>query len=131
MPDLSASWDVPNPFGLLSVDFQYDLDSYRGALGFLSDLAGGSDHNEALTTNGGNGMMLTAWKRNEKFRRVYAKAVKAGEDEQAYLEAQEKAQEATEDEGKDNPLGQVFIPLEDLPAASSVFSQAVGPDFGA
>jgi hypothetical protein len=122
MPDLSASWDIPNPFALVSADFSYDLDGYRAALGFLSDLAGGSVEAEALAANGGSPAQLTGWKRSEKFRRVYAKCVAAGEAEQEALRARESAAAATDAQEATQPQGQVFIPLEEAPVQRSVFA---------
>jgi len=114
--DLSSSFDIPNPFGLLAADFGHDLDSYRAALGFLADLATGSEHDTALTANGGNKGLLIGWKRSDKFRRVYAKCQKAGEEERALA----PAEEAWENEGGApepvEPPGQRFIRFEDMPA---------------
>ena len=78
MPDLSATWDIPNPFGLLAGDFKHDIAGYRAALGFLSDLAGGSDPDGALIANGGDLAALREWQKSTKFRRVYAKCQAAG-----------------------------------------------------
>lgn len=103
MPDLSAGFDIPNPYGLQASDFDHDIDGYRAALGFLGDLQGGSDHNEALTNNGGAGL-LTRWQKSPKFRRVYAKCKRAGDAERAYVAAKatETAPNATEGEGQGN-----------------------------
>lgn len=81
MPDLSAGFDTPNPYGLMAGDFGYDLDAYHVALRFLSDLSGGSVEAEALEANGGSPAQLRAWERNEKFRRVLGKCRRAGETE--------------------------------------------------
>ena len=122
MPDLSASWDIPNAYGLVSADFAHDLDSYRVALGFLGDLVSGSDHDYALINNGGSLAQLRAWQGSEKFRRVYGKCRVAGAAEQEALRARESAPTTTDDEGADVPSGQTFVPLEALPAQRSPFS---------
>lgn len=109
MPDLSASWDVPNAFGLLSADFGHDLDSYRAALGFLSDLASGDDHDRALTDNGGSTALLTAWKGNSKFRRVYAKCAAAGRVERESPAAPAPARKPIMQDGRE------LIRAEDVP----------------
>lgn len=94
--DLSSNYDLPNPYGLLAADFNHDMDGYRACLGFLGDLATGSEHAEALEDNGGNQGMLVGWRRSAKFRRVYEKCKKAGEAEREY--AAEKAAEEAEAE---------------------------------
>jgi len=118
MPDLSASWDIPNPFGLLCGDLSHDLDGYRAALGFLSDLAGGSDHDHALRTNGGDPASLRAWQSSDKFRRVYAKCRAAGEAEQKWAaEHAEQAPEPTDTATQPNPSDQRFVPLSEAPTS--------------
>lgn len=112
--DVAASWDIPNAFGLLSVDFNYDLDSYRIALAFLGDFAGGTDHDHALTNNGGSMALLTAWKGNSKFRRVYEKCRAAAKAEQEAAEARKAAAEKAEQPAT-LAGGQRFIPLADVP----------------
>lgn len=127
MPDLSATYDIPNAYGLLAADFGHDLDGYRAALGFLGDLASGIDHDEALASNGGSGSLLVRWQRSGKFARVYAKCRAAGElEHQEALRRAEGDSAATEDEDQGNPSGQTFIALEDLPATRSVFSLQPG-----
>jgi hypothetical protein len=119
--DISSGFDLPNPYGLLASDFSYDTEGYRVALAFLGDLATGSDHDHALTNNGGNPAMLRAWQGGEKFRRVYAKCRAAGEREKAAL----AAQEATRDEqgaSEGETQGQRFIPLEEAPVRRGVFT---------
>jgi hypothetical protein len=121
VPDLSAELYIPNPYSLRVAEFDYDATSYRAALGFLSDLSGGTDESRALEINGGNPAMLTGWKRSEKFRRVYAKCRAAGEVEREAMRARESAQEATEGDEAGNPSSQTFVPLESLPARPGVF----------
>lgn len=111
--DLSSGFDITNPYGLLAADFNFDTDGYAVALKFLSDLAGGTLEAKALEGNGGNRAMLTAWKGNAKFRRVYEKCKAAGKAAREALRAAEKAQEATEGEGVPNPSGQRFVPFEE------------------
>lgn len=114
MPDLSASWDIPNAFGLLSGDFGHDISGYKAALGFLSDLAGGTDEAHALVNNGGSTIQLTDWKKNAKFRRVYAKCQAAGRNERDAMKRREA--EAATQEPAQPPGTQRFVRMEDLPA---------------
>ena len=123
MPDLSADeFSIPNPFGLRAVDFGYDTDGYRAALGFLGDLAGGTVEANALKINGGDPAMLVSWQRSKPFRRVYAKCRAAGDAEREALTRAESASAATEEVGAGEPLGQRFVPLEDVPVNRSPFS---------
>lgn len=132
MPDLSSEFLIPNAFGLVATDFNRDMDGYRAALGFLSDLAGGTDHDKALEGNGGSPALLRAWQGSDKFRRVYAKCRKAGDTERAHaaqvaLRARESDPAATEDGEGSTPPGQRFIPLEDIPVLRSAFRQLPVP----
>ena len=123
MPDLSAAYDIPNPFALFASDFAYDLAGYRAALGFLSDLAGGSDHDAALWENGANPAMLTAWKASDKFRRVYAKCHAAGEAEQKWTadHAADTKPDSDSASTEASEQGQRFIPLDEAPLPGGVF----------
>lgn len=108
--DLSSGFDIPNPFGLRVGDFGDDMDGYRVALAFLSDLAGGSEHDGALEENGGSVALLRGWQSSDRFRRVYAKAKAAAAAEQEALEA-ESAPEAE----PHDPTVQRSIPLMEMP----------------
>ena len=131
MPDLSDGFLIPNAFGLLPGDFDRDMDGYRAALGFLSDLAGGTVEADALKINGGDPAMFVSWQRSKPFRRVYAKCRAAGEAEREVLRRAESASAATEGEGAGEPLGQRFVPLEDVPVNRSPFSmQPSGDSWG-
>ncbi len=129
VPDLSAGFDIPNPFGLLAADFRYDLDSYAVALKFLSDLAGGTEESHALEVNGGDVSMLRSWQASDKFRRVYAKCRAANAADMA-LRASESASEATEAVGgSELPEGThpQHVAWEDVLTTDRVFSSAPDP----
>lgn len=124
MPDLSASWDINNPFGLICADFDYDLAGYSAALGFLSDLAGGTIEADALKINGGSPAQLQAWQQSGKFRRVLAKCRRAGQAERDHEEAVRRAEAASaaiEAEQQGNGSNQRFVPFDEMPAQSGVF----------
>lgn len=120
--DVSAEFSIPNPFGLLASEFTYDMDSYRACLAFLSDLAGGSDHDTALAENGGSRALLTRWKGIPKFRVVYQKCVRAAEVERREL-AEIEARKAAEAEKSAATVdtGQRFIPMDEIPLYRSTF----------
>lgn len=105
--DVSAGFDIPNPYGLQASDMNYDMDAYRSALGFLSDLLGGSDETKALEANGGSPMLLKAWEGSGKFRRVLAKCRAAASRDRT---AREVATEPAP------PMrGQRFVSLDEMP----------------
>lgn len=111
MPDLSGDgYNLPNPYGLLASDFGYDVDGYRIALAFLSDLSGGTDEKVALTQNGGETAMLRGWEGNNKFRRVLQKCRKAAKADQGV----EPQKVATLEDLLPPPGQQRFIPLSDI-----------------
>lgn len=124
--DVGAEFTIPNPYALLPSDFDRDTTSYQAALKFLGDLSSGSDHDAALTGNGGDPAMLISWKRSPKFRRVYAKCRAAGDAEREALAARESDAADTEDAGVTEPRGQRFVALEDVPAVCGVFSLNAG-----
>ena len=127
MPDLSSGYDIPNPFGLAASVFEFDMTGYRIALGYLSDLAGGTIESDALKTNGGTVPMLRSWQRSDRFRRVHDKCRRAGDAERLAAAARERAKQY--DKGADTePQGQHFVPLEDMPAQRSAFSLQPGRD---
>lgn len=131
MPNLAATWDIPNPYGLLAGDFGHDLEAYAVALKFLSDLAGGTPEAKSLEQNGGSPIMLRAWQTSEKFRRVLSKCRAAGAAE-AELRAAREAQAEETPEHPERTVNQRFIPLEDIPGQRSAFSFNPNPgDFGA
>jgi hypothetical protein len=118
--DVSSDFAIPNPFGLLPVDFDRDMSSYRTALAFLSDLAGGSDHDYALTNNGGSLALLTAWKGSPKFRRVYEKCRVAAKAEKVAIEARKIVEDEVE-RLSTMAGGQRFVPLLDVPVVGGVY----------
>jgi hypothetical protein len=109
--DLSAGFDLPNPYGLKAADFNYDTAAYRIALAFLSDIAGGTDESYALANNGGSTALLRAWEGDSKFRRVLAKC----------REANRRAHDTDAAPGYDPaahlppPGEQRFVPIDEIP----------------
>lgn len=118
--DVSAGFDIANPYGLLASDMNYDMGAYRSALGFLSDLTGGSEEAKALEANGGSPMLLKAWESSPKFRRVLAKCRAAA--------ARGRAEKtAGPDAALTPPRGQQFIPLDEMPARNTLFGLTPRP----
>lgn len=136
--DVSSGFDIPNPYGLPASEFGYDMDAYRTALKFLSDLAGGSEQSDALERNGGTAPMLTLWQRSSAFRRVYGKCLTVGRLEREARERRDA--DANEDDGAEvrvidgypipPPGQQMFVRLEDLPARRTVFNRRAPESFG-
>lgn len=125
--DVSAGFVIPNAYGLNPDDMDWDMDSYRTALRFLSDLAGGTDERKALEANGGTVPMMRMWERSGKFRRVLAKCRAAAAQQKAALEARAHAGAEKGSVGA-VPAGQRFIPFEDMPVNRSPFRLARNPD---
>lgn len=124
--DVSAGYDLPNPYGLGANEFDYDMPSYRAALAFLSDLAGGTDEPRALQNNGGDAAMLVMWQRSARFRRVLAKC-RAGA---AQVRVEQETATTVHALGSVLPAPgeQGFIRLEDMPAREpSVFAGQANP----
>lgn len=125
--DVSAGFDYPNPYGLMAVDFQYDMDSYAVALKFLSDLTGGTPEKQALTQNGGSTPMLRQWENSPKFRRVLGKCRAAAAADRAAVEQRAAEQKQGVDSRFPAPGEQGFVRLEDMPARGSVFAGQPNP----
>lgn len=131
--DVSAGYDLPNPYGLGANEFDYDMPSYQAALAFLSDLAGGTTESRALEINGGDPAMLVMWQRSARFRRVLAKC-RAGA---AQVRLAQEQTTATASHAVESvlpaPGEQGFVRFEDLPAHEpSVFAGRANPaSFGA
>lgn len=112
--DVGNEFVIPNPYGLMPGDMDHDMDAYTTALGFLSDLTGGTDETRALEINGGNQAMLVMWQRSARFRRVLAKC-RAGAARARLEEEKAKADHATAEPKFPAPGEQAFISFEDLP----------------
>lgn len=125
--DVSAGFDFPNPYGLMAVDFQYDMDSYAVALKFLSDLTGGTPEKQALQQNGGTTPMLRQWENSPKFRRVLAKCRSAVAEDREASKKRDLEQEQSVDGRFPAPGEQGFVRLEDMPARGSVFAGQPNP----
>lgn len=129
--DVSAGYDLPNPYGLGASEFDYDMPSYKAALAFLSDLAGGTSETRALEINGGNPAMLVMWQRSARFRRVLAKC-RAGA-AQVRLEQETATADHAVEGMLPAPGEQAFVRFEDMPFREpSVFAGRANPaSFGA
>lgn len=106
--------DIPNPYGLLAADFDFDTESYGIALSFLGDLASGSTEDRALQVNGGTQELMRSWANSAKFRRVLGKCRQASERERAY---QARSQETAPTDAV-RAGAQRFIPADELTPAA-------------
>ncbi|MBV9805196.1 MAG: hypothetical protein JO130_18505 [Solirubrobacterales bacterium] len=124
--DLSSGFDIPNPYGLLASDFGFDVAGYRAALGFLGDLASGTEHDRALAANGGSLALLTGWKGSPKFRRVYAKCLEAARtNTERPIVRQIPVVPVLPPSGQ-----QRFIPVEEVPRNAGPFTSTPAPTVG-
>jgi len=83
---MDRQFNKPNSWGLQGSDFDFDLESYTVALGFLGDVSIGVPEEPALVNNGGNQAMMRAWQASHRFRREFGKAREMGEAERRYAE---------------------------------------------
>jgi len=87
---MDSQFNKPNAWGLQGSDFDFEMDSYTIALGFLGDVSIGVPEDHALATNGGTPELMRSWQKSHRFRRELGKAREMGEEERRY--ADEKAQ---------------------------------------
>ena len=77
-------FDIPNRHGLRAEEFDYDMESYRTALGFLGDVSCGTLEEDALRIEGGTPEMMRAWEGSRRFRRALARCREQAAEDRAY-----------------------------------------------
>jgi hypothetical protein len=128
---MNSQFNKPNAWGLQGSDFDFEMDSYTIALGFLGDVSIGVAEEHALATNGGTPELMRSWQKSRRFRRELGKAREMGEAERRY--AVEKAQRRSDPFSTPPRPGQVDLAAETFdpradkpPGALSRFLRRLG-----
>jgi hypothetical protein len=81
---IDDAFDIPNRHGLRAEEFDYDMESYRAALGFLGDVSCGTPEQEALRIEGGTPEMMRSWEGSRRFRRALGRCREQGAEDREY-----------------------------------------------